>query len=304
MDLSRAVTYRGVNINDLVVPDGGPLDGYRVDAFEMRPVDGIGYREKRSLDDGEDSSRVYLSGRTYVLRGTIFAVTLGSLHDRMSVLRTLFNPVLCYADDESGHGFLPLSFSWLTENTGDFETGIISVAAGVRPAFVPGFDIMRASSSDFDVNDNEGGFSIPYQVVLLAKDPRIYGDTIEDEFPDGSSSLVSRGNYYSPVFVELVAPSTSSTQITTTLTGFGTVMTVKVPNTGSSVKRIVRVDGYRKVCTLEVNGTVTPRMDLVSFSSGITYPKAIPGTNAYTWTKDSGETPHADTRIFFQEAWS
>lgn len=304
MDLSRAVTFRGVNINDLVIPDGGPLDGYRVDAFEMRPVDGIGYREKRSLDDGEDFSRVYLSGRTYILRGTIFAITLGSLHDRMSVLRTLFNPVLCYADDQPGHGFLPLSFSWLTENTGDFGTGIISVAAGVRPAFVPGFDIMRASSSDFAGNDSDGGFSIPYQVVLLSKDPRIYGDTIQDAFPDGSSSLVSRGNYYSPVFIELVAPAISATQITTTLTGFGTVMTLQAPGDQGAVERIVRVDGYRKVCTLEVNGTVTPRMDLVSFSSGITYPRAIPGINAYTWTKDSGQVPDAATRIFFQESWS
>jgi hypothetical protein len=304
MDLSRPVVYRGVNINDLTIPNGGPLDGYRVDAFEMRPVDGIGYREKRSLDDGEDFSRVYLSGRTYVLRGTVFAITLGSLHDRMSVLRTLFNPVLCYADDEPGHGFLPLSFSWLTENTNDFETGIISVAAGVRPAYVPGFDILRASSSDFDVNDNEGGFSIPYQVVLLAKDPRIYGSTVTDAFPAGASSLVSRGNYYSPVFIELVAPASSATQITTTLTGFGTVMTIRVPGNEGAVKRTLRVDSYRKVATLQVGNAVTPRLDLVSFSSGITYPKAIPGVNAYTWTKDSGQTPDATSRIFFQEAWS
>jgi hypothetical protein len=222
----------------------------------------------------------------------------------MQTIRTLFNPVLCYAEDIPGDGCLPLTFTRLTENTTDFETGEVELQTLVRPAFIPGFDIMRSASSDFDVNDNEGGFSIPYQVVLQAKDPRFYGDTVEESFPAGAGSLANRGDYYAPVFVELVAPADDAEQITTTLTGFGTVMTIKAPGNEGTKKRIVRVDGYRKVCTLEVNGVVTPRMDLVSFSSGITYPKALPGTNAFTWNKNSGQTPDDETRVFFQEAWS
>ena len=301
MDLSRDITYRSVNLNsiDALAPETA-LGGYSVNDVRWVDVEGWGYREKRSLGDGYDTSRVYLGMRTLILRGTIYGQNKAELHDRVRTIRALFTPTLAYAEDDSVDGYLPMTFDIPTEDTGTWATGYIPVKIGVRPVDQPGFLFVREQAYGRDTK----GYSMPYEVRLEARDPRVYAQSTTDiacTATSGSGSATNNGDYPAPLNAILAKGSGATGASTITLTGFGTVMTVTIP--ASSNDRQVNVDSERKVVTLVDNGVETLRMDLIEFAAGYTWPLVQPGANNYDWT-GTGSAPAAGSKFWYYETFA
>jgi hypothetical protein len=287
MDLSRAITYRSVDLNSLAaLTPNDPLDGIIVNDARFLPVDGIGFREKRSLMDGFDYGRVFLGRRELMLRGTIYASSKPALHDRIRLVRALFTPTLAYAADPVNKGFLPLDFHWLTADTGDWPGGDIPVRIYVRPEEQPGVFFPREAAGE---RADDRGYSEVFEAQLEARDPRFYSQTdteVACTTTTGSGTVTNKGDYPAPLQVEMVLSGATGGPRTVTLTIAGSRMTITIPN--GSVTRTVRVDGALKVCTLLTNGIETLRMDLVDFASGSTWAEVQPGANTYDWTSTGG----------------
>ena len=301
MDLSAAITYRNVNINSIsaLQPDT-PMQGYIVQDVRMPEVEGWGYREKRSLADGYDVSRVYLGMRKISIRGTIYALTRPELHDKIRTIRALFTPTLAYAEDPAVYGYLPLTFQIPTEDTTNFTSGYISAKVLARPKDQPGFYFPREQAYGSD----NAGFSAVYEVVLECADPRIYAQSTTDISvlaTSGSGTETSNGDYPSPLNAILAKTSANTGASTITLTGMGTVMTVTIP--ASANDRQVNVDSVNKVVTLTDNGVETLRMDLISFASGYTWPEVQTGANVYSWT-GTGTAPETGSKFWYYETYA
>ena len=302
MDLSRDITYRSVNINSIgaLAPESA-ISGYAINDVRWVDVEGWGYREKRSLGDGYDTSRVYLGMRTLLVRGTIYGQNKAELHDNVRTIRALFTPTLAYNEDDSVDGYLPLTFDIPTEDTGTWATGYIPVQLNVRPKDQPGFLFVREQAYGRDSK----GYSMPYEVRLEARDPRVYSQSTTDiaaTTTTASSSTTNNGDYIAPLNAILSLTSGEDTgSRTITLTGFGTVMTVTIP--ASSNDRQVNVDSERKVVTLVDNGVETLRMDLIEFAAGYTWPVVQPGANNYDWTTVGG-APGANSKFWYYETFA
>jgi hypothetical protein len=276
------------------------MSGYMLNDVRWIDVEGWGYKEKRSLGDGYDTSRVYLGMRTLVLRGTVFALTKPELHDKVRLLRAVFTPTLAYAEDDTVDGYLPLTFDIPTDDTETWASGLIPVRLNVRPADQPGFMFVREMAH----GRANKGFSMPYEARVEARDPRIYSQTVTNiaaNSSSASSSLTNNGDYPSPLNAIIALKSAVSGSRRITLTGFGTVMTVTVP--ASAHDRQVNVDSERKVCTLVNNGVETLRMDLIEFDAGYTWPQVQPGANNYDWSTVGG-APASGSKFWFYQSFA
>ena len=302
MDLALPVVYRGMDINSLAaLTPGSPLDGYALHEARFQPVDGFGYSEKRSLADGYDYGKVFLGRRVLMLRGNVYASTVALLHDRIRLLRALFTPTLCYAEDPQNFGFLALDFSWRTEDIDYFPDGLIPVRLYVRPDEQPGVFFPRDASNGSDGR----GYSEVFETTLVARDPRFYAQTtveVAATATTGTGTVTNRGDYPTPLQFVLVLSGATSGPRTMTLTGFGSTMTVTVP--AGPATRTVIIDGDKKVCTLMTGDPVveTLRMDLVHFAAAQTWPQVQPGDNTYDWVSTGGGKS-AGSRLWFREAF-
>lgn len=301
MDLSAAISYRGVNINSLnTLQPETAMSGYVVNDVRLPEVEGWGYVEKRSLGDGYDASRVFLGMRRVIIRGTIYAVSAADLHDRIRTIRALFTPTLAYSEDPTVFGFVPLTFQIPTADTGTWPLGYISAKINCRPKTQPGFFFPR----DMAYGKASGGFSAVYEVQLDAIDPRIYAQSTTDISvlaTTGSGTATNNGDYPAPLNGILYKTSANTGASTITLTGFGTVMTVTIP--ASANDRYVIVDSNAKVCSLVDNGVETLRMDLISFASGYTWPEVQPDANVYSWT-GTGTAPETGSKLWYYETFA
>jgi hypothetical protein len=310
MDLSRPITYRTVDINTLgALTPGDPLDGYVINDVRFLPVDGIGFREKRSLMDGFDYGRVFLGRRQVQMRGTIYAPTKAALHDRIRMVRALFTPTLAYADDPVNKGFVALDFDWLTLDTADWPGGIIPVRLYARPEEAPGVffprDAAGRATADGSVDDQ--GFSEVWEAALECRDPRFYSQvetevvTTTQDGGGGALVVVNKGDYPAPLQVSLTLLAANVGSRVMTLTIGGSTMVITLP--AMSVTRTVRVDGALKVCTLYAQGIETLRMDLVRFPAGHTWAEVQPGANSYDWHTTNGGF-NSGSRFWFRAAFA
>lgn len=297
MDLDRPVIYRNVDFNSLsALQPALPLDGYVVNEARWSPVDGWGYREKRSLDDGYDFADVFLGMRSINIRGTIYSQTKADLHDRVRIIRALFTPTLAFGDNPNDLGFLPLYFDVPTNDTTNWPSGYIQLACYMRPVDQPGFFFVR------DTATGKGdGYSIPYEANLEARDPLFYhpiAKTVDLSSGAESGTMVNRGDYPAHLNFELHLPSSDAAKKVVSFEGAGTNMDVTIP--GEAKDRVVRVDAYDKVVTYEANGVQTLRMDLISFEAGKTWPKVPPGSSGYDLTTASGTLGAASQMVWLE----
>lgn len=308
MDLSRPVKYRNVDINTLdALAANSPLDGIVLNEVRFIPVEAVGYREKRSLMDGFDYGRVFLGRRLVQMRGTIYAKTMASLHDRIRLVRAAFTPTLAYADDPRNKGFVALDFDWRTLDTDNWANGIIPVRLYARPDEQPGAFFPRDAAGRPTANGtvDDQGFSEVWEASLECRDPRFYSQ-VETEVvctasADTSGTMTNKGDYPAPLMVSLTVLAASTGTRTLRLTINGTVMTITIP--GMSVDRTVLVDGQLKVCTLYANDIETIRMDLVDFAAGSTWAEVKPGPNDYDWSSTGGGR-NSPSRFWFRAAFA
>lgn len=310
MDLTRPVTYRGLALNSPVISPTQPISGNQIESADYSDAPGVGYVEKRSAADGYDASDITLGMRNVTLIGTCYGLDRADLFDRLQRLREAFSPTAAYADEPGEYGYLPLGFEVPTRNDDagwpvDPTTGVFYIPQmiKVRPVRNLGFNIRRDTIGGV----TEEGLSIPWQAQLQARDPRVYAqDYIETTAIVGSSgtnngTFVHRGDYPSPVNI-MLATSAGAAALTFTFVLGGSTMVLTVP-ANATKDQILRYDGTHKVTTLQVDSTVSLRMDLMRFTQGVTHPLVLPGSNPYSWTRAGGAIA-AGSRIWFWEAWA
>jgi hypothetical protein len=300
VDLSRAVIYRGFDLNGAAqLAPGERLIGSLLQSVQMGNVPGIGWVEKRSLGDGNDASDVYLGGRRVFLSGHLYGRTRGEMFDLQQTLVTTLSPTAAYNANPADFGYNPLYYTVPTEDA-DFDLNVEGdrlriLYLNLRPLATPTVDINRDASGGKD----ELGSGIAWQSVLEAKDPRVY------VFPDREVDLTAalsgrfhnRGDYPAPLNILLVVPASSGG--TFTFVGAGTDMRIAIP--AASVRQVFRYDGYLHVLTVETNGLEVLRMDLLSFVNETTHPVVPPGPSDWTAT---GPPLDYGSRLFWAEAYS
>jgi len=310
MDLTRPVTYRNFELNTPVNEGGNtPIDGCQIDDVDFTPIDGYGYREKRSQSDGLDASDVFLGGRTVRLAGTLYGKTRGDLFDTLAEFRAALSPTAAFAEGPGDLGYLPLNFEDATLDLTNYPEGFIEKMMRMRPLGTPRTHISRdkvGGVSNF-------GFSISWDVMMEARDPRIYAQSPVEVFFDatgntnaGSGTVINRGAYPAPLKVEMFVGSGSADRVIE-LTAFGSVVKLTVPGP-SGTDRVLRYDGVEKWAVLEEEGVEVLRMDLLEFPSGLQHPLVPAGQSSFSWTsKDiAGVTKlvNSQSRFFFWEAWA
>ena len=303
MDLSRAVIYRGFNLNGVTqYAPQSKFNGCMIESVRMGNVPGVGWTEKRSLGDGNDASDVYLGTRRVQLSGHIYGRTKAEMFDIQQQLMTVLSPTASYMANPAEYGYNPLYYavptldvSWMPDGMGD---RLRTLYVNVRPLATPSMDIVRDSTGGQD----DIGSGIAWSSTLEAKDPRVY------VFPDWELSLYgagppyagtfsNRGDYPSPMNMLLVVPA--NTTATYVFNGGGSNMNIDIPT--SSVQQAFRYDGYLRVLTVESNGTEVLRMDLLRFLNETTHPSIKPGNSDWTFT-GPGLAP--GSRLFWSEAYS
>ena len=134
MDISKSISYRGLELNGATILPGRTLRGIAIEAADYSNVDVVGYTEKRAGSDGVHASDVYLGGRTVQLSGHIYATSLAEMFDFLHVLRSVFSPTSAYQDDPGARGFLPIHFQQSTLDIDSYPAivGPPAVEAGVK----------------------------------------------------------------------------------------------------------------------------------------------------------------------------
>lgn len=306
MDLTRPVSYRSLQLNDSGSTGGGPITGIQLDSVDYSDVPGVGYSEKRSMDDGFDSSDVFLGARRVQLQGTVYGASRANLYDRLQDLRYAFSPTAAYASDPGDFGYLPLNFDvptndnrWPAEASG---LRFIPQALRVRPSRLPQWSVVRDRTGGVDT-----GMAMQFMVQCDAKDPRVYAQTEQDHSswvgrtvnPTPAPSMLNRGDYPSPLNILLAAPAGAAAATLDIVIGSSN-MHLKMPASASA--QVLRYDGTKKVVTLQVGSVVSLRMDLLSFTAGTTHPLIIPGANSFTYSR--GVAIGAGSHMWFWESWA
>jgi hypothetical protein len=313
MDLTRPVTYRTHPINDADFAAQGAIKGIRLDSVDYSDASGVGYTEKRSMADGDDSSDVFLSSRRVMLQGSVFGTSLADLFDRLQRLRYIFSPTSAYNEDQALLGYLPLQFEVPTLSSlwpADVD-GVrrIPQELRVRPMRLPQWTLNR----DRIGNEESLGQGLPFQALLLAKDPRVYAQ-VEVAYTSWvgqtsgtNQSLTNRGDYPSPLNI-LLTSNAGDIQTVLDVSGLdGSNMKLTMP-AHATKPQVLRYDGRDKVVYLEVDGKTSLRMDLLSLTSGTTHPRLKPGVNTFNWTRTpssgTGAAIRTNSRMWFWESWA
>lgn len=301
MDLTRAVMYRGLNLNGAAqIQQGERLYGSLLQSVQMGNIPGVGWTEKRSLGDGNDASDVFLGTRRIFLSGHLYGRTRAEMFDFQQVLVTALSPTAAYDENKADFGYNPLYYSVPTRDEAydeDINGDRLRVLyANARPLATPTVDINRDASGGQD----DLGSGIAWSAVLEAKDPRIYVFPDREETLSGgtqSGSFVNRGDYPAPLNFLLVAAA--GTSGTFHFDGAGSVMDIDIP--AASVEQVFRYDGYLHVLTVTTNGREVLRMDLLKFVNETTHPLVQPGSSGWSST---GPALATGSRLFWSEAYS
>lgn len=281
MDLSGPIFYRGFALNN-AKESLGRLSGCAIERVTYSNVSGIGYTEKRAMGDGNDAGDVFLSARRIQLTGTLYALTRPALYDLKQEMVAAFTPTLAYTEAPHDFGYLPLYWEEPTEKQNLWPTKVRNLYANVRPLALPLFEIVR----DRTGGANDRGASLPFQVTVEARDPRIYVDPAVAAFfypnrdQGGGGAVYNRGDYPAPLNV-LLEINGGSARVWR-YTGGGSIMEIKIPATAN--KQIFRYSSALKILTVEEEGVEYLRMDLLDFVAENTHPEIAPGSSDWSWT--------------------
>jgi len=317
MDISQSIIYRTLNLNSALLETGRVLRGITVENADYSSVEAVGYTEKRAGADGMHASDVYLGPRAVDLSGHIYAPTLAEYFDYLHVLRAVFSPTSAYAESPGDRGFLPLTFTQPTTDEASFPGGVIPLYMNLRPRANVRFNISRDRQNDKAVRP----VATPWAVQLIAKDPRVYvspgqvKDLAGGPHPSTNGEAINRGDYETPLNIQLVKNTAPTTDQTFRLTGLnGIDMTIKIKaGLPATIYRWFGDD--RVLMTEDVSGGVgtSPlvlRMDLVTFATknrrpsvpASINPPIRPFSSAYTFS--STTALDANSRMFWSEAFA
>jgi hypothetical protein len=288
MDVSKSIIYRSLDINAASLQTGRVIRGITVEQVDYSDIEVVGYTEKRAAADGVHASDVYLGKRSVNMSGLIYATSVAELFDYLHTLRSVFSAPSAYLDDPGNKGFLPLYYYQQTADTVSFPAipaappqpaypaGTVPLYMNLRPTTPLRFSIIRDRQAQ---TGGKKSTSTPWNVKLIAKDPRVYISPPQQVQINGApnatqinGSAVNRGDYESPFNIELVIGATAPpANATFHIVGLNNIdMTIKVEQKAKVTYRWMGDD--RVLMTEDTsNGPGTAplvlRMDLVTFAT-------------------------------------
>lgn len=302
MDLRKPITYGGsYALNDAAVSAPDVISGNQINDLNVSPVSEAAYTEKKAITEGLDASDIYSAARTVRLVGQTLGASFAATYDAFQALLTALSPTGAFRADTTNKGYLPLTGSIPTLNTGFTVDGngdrFIPVVIYCRPKNPPQFDLNRDRVGGVD-----RGLSIPWQVILEAKDPRIY---INDQRvitltgTGASGTLTNRGKFPTPLSF-LLAVKANQLATTFTLTIPETSISIAIPN-NAAVQQFW-YDGYRKVLYRQIGAAAFVKATGILTIDNPA--RALPEAGNYTWALNhdilSAVVP---STISYFEAW-
>lgn len=322
MDISKSISYRGLELNGAALEPGRVLRGIAVEAVDYSNVDVVGYTEKRAGSDGVHASDVYLGGRTVQLSGHIYATSLAEMFDFLHVIRSVFSPTSAYQQSPGDRGFLPIHFQQSTLDDESFPGGVVPLYMNVRPARPPVFAINRDRQDSNKNGHGQRPTAMPWSVNLLAKDPRVYVDPSRSVDVSGAAgasnvagSAINRGDYETPLNIMLVIGAAVPAVGSFRVTGFnGIDMTIKIEAKANTVYRWMGDDRVLMTEDISAGAGTAPlvlRMDLVTFATknrkpmvpASINPPARPFSTPFHYWR-TGAALAAGSRLFWSEAFA
>jgi len=305
VDLTREVHYRSFALNSVSLDaDTQDMLGCEITGVEMGGVLGVGYDEKRAMEDGYNASDVYLGKRIINLNGNLYGRTRPEAFSKYLTLMDTLSPRDAYEDDPENKGFLPLDFYLPTTDTTNWPTGLIHVFVLARPVAQP---VVRFSSDRHGGADNQA-LAIPWEARLECKDPRLYSYDLNTYPLDGSAGaslpLTNLGNRPAPIALRLVVPFNVNGGSAGTFTlnaGAIDALVISEPHTVAGGDNLAIIDyaSLEKVLTWEF----FVRMDLLSFTLG-SHPFLVPGLTTVSWAQVGSKNLLAGSVLTFRHTWS
>lgn len=318
MDISKSISYRGLEVNGVALQSGTVLRGISIEQADYSDVTVDAYVEKRAGTDGMHASDVFLGARQVSLNGHIYATSVAELFDYLHVVRSVFSPTSAYGDDPGSGGFLPLHFQQSTLDLASFSGGIVPLFMNLRPRVPPRFQIIRDRQNS-SANWYARPTSTPWSAQLWAKDPRVYVDPAQSlDMTAGPPALwqvqnaINRGDYESPLNIILVIGSTQPPAgAKFQVKGLNNIdMTITIEQKANTVYRWM---GNDRVLLVEdvAQSTLILRMDLVSFATSnhkpmvpaSINPSSRPFSTPVNWYR-SGNILQPGSRLFWNEAFA
>lgn len=292
MDLGKPVTYNGLSLNTVVRAGGGaPTSGYLVERIAPEPSPPSGYLEKSALRDGLDAGDVFLGGRSLGLIVTVFGSTAGDFWDKTQGLLSAFSPTIAYDTDTASHGFMALDFFQPTANiatwpTSTFPNGI-PMRYYLRCSGGPRYAIER---------DRDGGLaamgrSKPFDIPLIARDPRKYNQTAitSAQFTTTNQTAVYRGDYWTYPIITFSLSATGHSAFTLNISGFDIQLNLSGQSSGTFTfdyaKRTLTLAGVSK------SGLITASQGYAPVKTGATF-------------KFTNPTGISSCSMDYREAWA
>lgn len=222
MDLTRPVNYRGFKLNGPLEYDANTHDlkGCQITSVQYGQVLGVGYDEKRALDEGRDASDVFLDQRLIALSGTLYGRNKAEAFDLFREFSEVMSPSAAYRDDPSHRGYSALTFWMPTDERypsnhpqagqpiwdNPAHPGLIPKMLQARPMATP--------SALFNTDRHGGGdneaLAIPWSAQLACKDPRMTNTEAKiinvDGAYNGSGTLRNWGNVPAVLDIYLTLP--------------------------------------------------------------------------------------------------
>jgi hypothetical protein len=310
--LDAPIQYNGVDLNTVIDLGNGLRSGCLIESFDYGASQGVGYVQKRSQDDGMDTSDVYMGQRRIDLAGTVYGGTIAELFDNLQNIRTIFTPTISLATDQPDHGFIPLTFSLPTmDDQFDSAAGdgtapyVKELEFRARPLGQPQFSIRRDQGAFNGEGSGRGG-GIVWRASLMCADPRMYvRPDVWVPFlgPQTAHPIVNRGDYPAPLDI-LIGVTASSAGSWFEIDVGGSTMHIAL---GALTNAVVRYSGTLKVLTLQLSGasTDTLRMDMLSFLNNTTHPKVQAQDGMVYNIRMSGVTTIASgSRLMYSESFA
>lgn len=304
MDLTRAVTYRGLSLNsvsfDAVTRD---MAGIEITTVEYGSVQGHGYDEKRAMEDGFDASDVFLGKRLFSLAGNVYGRTRAEAFHKHMQLTDLLTPTDAYESWGHQHGFAPFDFYQPTLSTADFPSGLIHLMIPLRPMATPS---ARYESDRSGGQDNQA-LAIPWTAQLYARVPYLLNYDYTTRVLTGGSfetSMKNRGNRPATLEVRLVVPA----RFNGMESGFisirigGDQFRIWIESWGSP--QTIMYDTHAKVLSVTRSGGTTLRMDLLRLIKGSWHPKVKAGTQSVGFHRASSKSLSSGSYMRFRDTFA
>ena len=157
-DARLALTYNSLTLNN---PADAVDDSIEVNDWAIRQtIDFV--QDANQNTDGLEAYDPRKQGTLLVLAGRALAPTQAKLMDRLKLMASTFDPVLVNRNNPSVNGFIPLDFSTLTNDTGNYATGKVPARYYARP---------RVSLA---LTSPQGKNAMLWRAELLLRDSRRY----------------------------------------------------------------------------------------------------------------------------------